>query len=107
MRTSVPGVSTGLAWTPTGGDILFVECARVPGNGQLILTGQLGDVMKESAQAALSLVKARSASLGIDADRVREVGHSFARAAGAIPKDGPSAGVAMFIAIVSLLTGAR
>ena len=67
MRTSVPGVSTGLAWTPTGGDILFVECARVPGNGKLILTGQLGDVMKESAQAALSLVKARSASLGIDA----------------------------------------
>ena len=105
MRTSVPGVSTGLAWTPTGGDILFVECARVPGNGKLILTGQLGDVMKESAQAALSLVKARSASLGIDATVFEKSDIHLHVPAGAIPKDGPSAGVAMFIAIVSLLTG--
>jgi ATP-dependent Lon protease len=105
MRTSVPGVSTGLAWTPTGGDILFVECARVPGNGRLILTGQLGDVMKESAQAALSLVKARSASLGIDASVFEKSDIHLHVPAGAIPKDGPSAGVAMFIAIVSLLTG--
>jgi ATP-dependent Lon protease len=105
MRTSVPGVSTGLAWTPTGGDILFVECARVPGNGKLILTGQLGDVMKESAQAALSLVKARSASLGIDASVFEKSDIHLHVPAGAIPKDGPSAGVAMFIAIVSLLTG--
>ena len=73
MRTSVPGVATGLAWTPTGGDILFVEAAKVPGNGRLILTGQLGDVMKESAQAALSLVKARASTLGVDPAVVREV----------------------------------
>ena len=65
MRAGIPGVATGLAWTPVGGDILFIEAARTPGSGRLILTGQLGDVMKESAQAALSLVKARAASLGI------------------------------------------
>ena len=105
MRTSVPGVATGLAWTPTGGDILFVECARVPGNGKLILTGQLGDVMKESAQAALSLVKARSASLGINESVFEKSDIHLHVPAGGIPKDGPSAGVAMFIAIVSLLTG--
>src|SRR5262249_44576814 len=64
MRTSIPGVATGLAWTPTGGDILFIEASRVPGSGRLILTGQLGDVMKESAQAALTLVKARAGDLG-------------------------------------------
>src|SRR5690606_37798113 len=66
MRTSVPGVATGLAWTPVRGDILFIEATRVPGSGRLILTGQLGDVMKESAQTALSLVKAQSSALGID-----------------------------------------
>ncbi len=105
MRTSVPGVATGLAWTPVGGEILFVECTRIPGNGRLILTGQLGDVMKESAQAALSLVKARSASLGIDAEIFEKSDIHLHVPAGAIPKDGPSAGVAMFIALVSLLTG--
>src|SRR5213078_4991396 len=68
MRTGVPGVATGLAWTPVGGDILFIEAARMPGNGKLTLTGQLGDVMKESAQAALSLVKARAAQLGVSPD---------------------------------------
>ena len=105
MRTSVPGVATGLAWTPTGGDILFIECARVPGKGGLILTGQLGDVMKESAQAALSLVKARAAGLGIDQSLFEKSDIHLHVPAGAIPKDGPSAGVAMFVALVSLLTG--
>ena len=105
MRTSVPGVATGLAWTPAGGDILFVEAARVPGNGRLILTGQLGDVMKESAQAALSLVKARASTLGIDPATFEKSDIHVHVPAGAIPKDGPSAGVAMFIALTSLLTG--
>jgi ATP-dependent Lon protease len=105
MRTSVPGVATGLAWTPTGGDILFIEAARVPGSGRLILTGQLGEVMKESAQAALSLVKARAASLGIEESLFEKSDVHLHVPAGAIPKDGPSAGVAMFIALTSLLTG--
>jgi ATP-dependent Lon protease len=105
MRTSVPGVATGLAWTPTGGDILFVEAARVPGSGKLILTGQLGEVMKESAQAALSLVKARAVSLGVDPASFEKSDIHVHVPAGAIPKDGPSAGVAMFIALASLLTG--
>jgi ATP-dependent Lon protease len=104
MRSSVPGVATGLAWTPVGGDILFVEAARTPGNGKLILTGQLGDVMKESAQAALSLVKARAASLGIDAQVLEKSDIHIHVPAGATPKDGPSAGVAMFVALTSLLT---
>jgi ATP-dependent Lon protease len=105
MRTSVPGVATGLAWTPTGGDILFVEAARVPGSGRLILTGQLGEVMKESAQAALSLVKARASALGVDPASFEKSDIHVHVPAGAIPKDGPSAGVAMFISLVSLLTG--
>ncbi len=104
MRTSVPGVATGLAWTPVGGDILFIEAARTPGNGKLILTGQLGDVMKESAQAALSLVKARSAHLGIEAALLEKSDIHVHVPAGATPKDGPSAGVAMFLALTSLLT---
>ena len=105
MRTSVPGVATGLAWTPTGGDILFIEATRVPGRGNLILTGQLGDVMKESAQAALTLVKARAPDLGIDVSLFQKSDVHIHVPAGAIPKDGPSAGVAMFVALVSLLTG--
>ena len=105
MRVSVPGVATGLAWTPVGGDILFIEATRVPGGGgRLILTGQLGDVMKESAQAALSLVKNRAAALGIDAARFDGVDIHIHVPAGAIPKDGPSAGVAMFMALTSLMT---
>ncbi|MDE2375116.1 MAG: endopeptidase La, partial [Hyphomicrobiales bacterium] len=104
MRTSVPGVATGLAWTPVGGDILFIEATRIPGTGRLILTGQLGDVMKESAQAALSIVKNRAGSLGIDAGRFEHSDIHVHVPAGAIPKDGPSAGVAMFMALVSLLT---
>jgi ATP-dependent Lon protease len=104
MRTSVPGVATGLAWTPVGGDILFVEATRIPGSGRLILTGQLGDVMKESAQAALSLVKSRLDSLGIDPALLEKSDIHIHVPAGAIPKDGPSAGVAMSMALVSLLT---
>jgi ATP-dependent Lon protease len=104
MRTSIPGVATGLAWTPVGGDILFIEAARVPGNGKLILTGQLGDVMKESAQAALSLVKAQSVLLGIDPTLFERSDIHIHVPAGGIPKDGPSAGVSMFTALVSLLT---
>ncbi|MEL7451453.1 MAG: endopeptidase La, partial [Pseudomonadota bacterium] len=105
LRTSVPGVATGLAWTPVGGDILFIEATRMPGNGRLILTGQLGDVMKESAQAALSLVKSRASDIGIDVESLSKSDIHVHVPAGAIPKDGPSAGVAMFVALVSLLTG--
>ena len=104
LRTSLPGVATGLAWTPVGGDILFIETSRAPGSGKLILTGQLGDVMKESAQAALSLVKARAERLGIAAKVFEENDIHLHVPAGAIPKDGPSAGVAMFVSLVSLLT---
>ena len=101
-RTSVPGVATGLAWTPVGGDILFIESARLPGHGKLILTGQLGDVMKESAQAALSLVKSQAEELGID-PRVFDKSDVHVHVpAGAIPKDGPSAGVAMYVSLASL-----
>ncbi|MGQ0509502.1 MAG: endopeptidase La [Betaproteobacteria bacterium] len=99
QRTSVPGVATGLAWTPVGGDILFIEASKVPGSGKLILTGQLGDVMKESAQAALTLAKNY---LGESLEKIDLHVHV---PAGATPKDGPSAGVAMFLAQVSLLTG--
>jgi ATP-dependent Lon protease len=104
MRTSVPGVATGLAWTPVGGDILFIEATANAGSGKLILTGQLGDVMKESAQAALSIVKNRAGSFGIDASRFDKTDIHIHVPAGATPKDGPSAGVAMFMALVSLLT---
>ncbi len=103
-RTGMPGVATGLAWTPVGGDILFVEASRTPGSGKLILTGQLGDVMKESAQAALTLVKSRSVSLGIDVGAFDKSDIHVHVPAGAIPKDGPSAGVAMYMALTSLLT---
>ncbi len=105
LRTSLPGVATGLAWTPAGGDILFIEATRVSGSGRLILTGQLGDVMKESAQAALTLVKARANDLHIQASMFDAIDVHMHVPAGAIPKDGPSAGVAMFIALVSLFTG--
>jgi ATP-dependent Lon protease len=103
MRTSVPGVATGLAWTPVGGDILFIEASRTPGNGRLILTGQLGDVMKESAQAALTLVKARCVELSVQSEVFDKSDIHVHVPAGAIPKDGPSAGVAMFIALASLV----
>ncbi|MGG7055304.1 endopeptidase La [Nitrosomonas sp. ANs5] len=103
-RTSLPGVATGLAWTPVGGDILFIEATKVNGKGKLILTGQLGDVMKESAQAALTLVKALASTLSIPASIFEVVDIHLHIPAGAIPKDGPSAGVAMFVALASLFT---
>jgi ATP-dependent Lon protease len=104
LRTSVPGVATGLAWTPAGGDILFIESSRVKGTGQLILTGQLGDVMKESAQAAVTLVKSQADRLGIDPAMLENVDLHIHVPAGAIPKDGPSAGVAMATSLASLLS---
>jgi len=104
QHASIPGVATGLAWTPVGGDILFIEASRMPGNGKLILTGQLGDVMKESAQAAMSLLKTRAAAMGIDAALFTEKDVHVHVPAGATPKDGPSAGVAMFVSLASLMT---
>lgn len=104
LHTDLPGVATGLAWTPVGGDILFIEATRVNGSGRLILTGQLGDVMKESAQAALTLVKARTRDLNIPVSVFDGIDVHLHVPAGAIPKDGPSAGVAMFIALASLFT---
>ena len=104
MRTSIPGVATGLAWTPVGGDILFIEASRTPGRGSLILTGQLGEVMRESVQAALTLVKGRAVQLGIDPAIFEKSDIHVHVPAGATPKDGPSAGVAMFTALTSLLT---
>jgi ATP-dependent Lon protease len=104
MRTSIPGVATGLAWTPVGGDILFIEASRTQGRGSLILTGQLGEVMRESVQAALTLVKGRATQLGIDPAIFEKSDIHVHVPAGATPKDGPSAGVAMFTALTSLLT---
>lgn len=104
QRTSVPGVATGLAWTPVGGDILFIEASRVPGSRGMILTGQLGEVMRESVQAALTLVKSRASQLGIDPQVFEKSDIHVHVPAGATPKDGPSAGVAMFTALTSLLT---
>jgi ATP-dependent Lon protease len=104
MRTAVPGVATGLAYTPFGGEILFVESASMPGKGGLILTGQIGEVMKESAQAAFSIVKENCKKLGINPSRFSKQDFHIHVPAGAVPKDGPSAGTAIFTSIVSLLT---
>jgi ATP-dependent Lon protease len=104
-RTSEPGVATGLAWTPVGGDIIFVEATRMPGKGSLVMTGQLGDVMKESAQAAMSFVRTRAKWLGLEENFLEKTDIHVHIPAGAIPKDGPSAGVTMFVALASLLTG--
>ena len=104
LRSSVAGVATGLAWTPVGGDILFIEATRVSGSGKLTLTGQLGDVMKESAQAAFTLIKSRAPELRIAPGAFDAIDLHLHIPAGAIPKDGPSAGVAMFIALASLFT---
>ena len=104
-RTSDPGVATGLAWTPVGGDILFIEATAMPGNGHLTVTGQLGDVMKESAMAAMSYVRTHSPELGLEDDYFQTHDIHIHVPAGAIPKDGPSAGVTMATAICSLVTG--
>lgn len=106
-RTEVPGVATGLAWTPAGGDILFIEAAVSRGSGKLFLTGKLGEVMKESAQAALSYVKSQADSLGIPQDAFRYWNLHVHVPAGAVPKDGPSAGVAILSALVSIYTQRR
>jgi ATP-dependent Lon protease len=102
LRTAVPGVATGLAWTPVGGDVLFIEASKTPGGGKLIVTGQLGEVMKESVQAALTLVKSRAKALAIEPSAFEKVDVHVHVPAGATPKDGPSAGVAMFMALASL-----
>ncbi len=104
-RTELPGVAIGLAWTMTGGDMLFLEATRVPGDKGFMLTGQLGDVMKESAQAALSYIRSRASSMGIDPEIFRKSDIHLHIPAGAIPKDGPSAGITMATALASLLTG--
>ena len=105
QRTSSPGVATGLAWTPVGGEVLFIEATSYPGKGRLQLTGQLGDVMKESAQAALSIIKSNAEELGVDLKDIDARDIHVHVPAGAVPKDGPSAGVTMTTALVSLLTG--
>lgn len=104
LTTSAPGVVTGLAYTPTGGEILHVEATRYPGKGNLTLTGQIGGVMKESAQAALSLVRSRGGAIGVEPGEFREYDIHVHVPAGAVPKDGPSAGVAMFTALASLFS---
>jgi len=104
LRTSKPGVVTGMAWTPTGGDLLFIEATAMKGKKGLTLTGQLGDVMKESATAALSFVRANAAELGIAPDFFEETDLHIHVPSGAIPKDGPSAGVTILTALTSLLT---
>ncbi len=106
-RTAVPGVATGMAWTPVGGDILFIETSRMPGKGRVEITGQLGDVMKESAKAALSYVKSHAGELGVDTDKLEQQDLHIHVPAGAVPKDGPSAGVTMFTALTSLLSSRR
>ena len=106
-RTNEPGVATGLAWTPFGGDILFIECTQVKGEKGLMLTGQMGDVMKESAQAALTYVQAKAAKLGIKQKKLDGGRIHIHVPAGAIPKDGPSAGITMVIALISLLKNQR
>src|SRR5204863_9928001 len=107
MRAGIPGVATGLAWTPVGGDILFIEATRMPGNGKLILTGQLGDVMKESAQTALSYLRSQSKALKLDLADFDKFDIHIHVPAGATPKDGRSAGVTIVVALTSLLTKRR
>src|SRR5207244_1021636 len=103
--SGMPGIAAGLAWTPVGGEVLYVETLRMPGRGQLILSGQLGDVMKESARAAMSYVQANAAALGIPPKPLENSDVHVHVPAGATPKDGPSAGVTLFTALVSLLSG--
>jgi ATP-dependent Lon protease len=107
LKPDTPGVVTGLAYTPTGGEVLYIEAIRYAGKGAITLTGQIGNVMKESAQAALSLLRARAEALGIEAEAFKETDIHVHVPAGAIPKDGPSAGIAMFTALASLFTNRR
>ncbi|HPU57364.1 MAG TPA: endopeptidase La, partial [Verrucomicrobiota bacterium] len=104
LKTGKPGVVTGLAFTPTGGEILYIEATRYPGRGNITLTGHIGDVMRESAQAAISLVRSRVQELGINAEAFKDTDIHIHVPSGAVPKDGPSAGVAMFTAVASLFT---
>ena len=104
LKTSKPGVVTGLAYTPTGGEILHIEATRYPGKGNITLTGQIGNVMKESVQAALSLVRSRDGQLGVKPEDFRKIDIHVHVPAGAVPKDGPSAGIAMFTALASLFS---
>lgn len=107
QRTAQPGVATGLAWTAAGGDILFIESTKMPGKGELVLTGQLGDVMKESVRAALSYIRSRANEYGIEEDFMRKHDVHIHVPAGAIPKDGPSAGITMYISLLSLFTDVK
>jgi len=104
LKTSMPGVVTGLAYTPVGGEVLHIEATRYPGKGNITLTGQIGNVMKESMQAALSLVRSRDGQVGASPEEFRDTDIHVHVPAGAIPKDGPSAGVAMFTALASLFS---
>src|SRR5207248_9018868 len=104
LQTSKPGVVTGLAYTPAGGEVLHIEATRYPGKGNVTLTGQIGNVMKESVQAALSLVRSRDGLIGAKPEEFRETDIHVHVPAGAVPKDGPSAGVAMFTALASLFS---
>jgi ATP-dependent Lon protease len=106
-RDMTPGTAVGLAWTPTGGDVLFIESARMPGSKGMIVTGQLGDVMKESITAAMSYVRSHAKELHIDPELFEKSEVHVHVPAGAVPKDGPSAGVTMLTALVSLFTGRR
>ncbi len=102
LKTSKPGVVTGLAYTPAGGEVLHIEATRYPGKGNVTLTGHIGEVMKESVQAALSLVRSRNSEIGAKAEDFRNIDVHVHVPAGAVPKDGPSAGIAMFTALASL-----
>jgi ATP-dependent Lon protease len=107
LTTGAPGVVTGLAYTPYGGEILHIEATKYPGKGNVTLTGQIGDVMKESVQAALSLVRSRDGAIGAKTEDFRDNDIHVHVPAGAVPKDGPSAGVAMFTALASLFSNRR
>lgn len=107
QRVNSSGIATGLAWTPSGGDILFIEATKAQGKGELKLTGQLGDVMKESALAALSFLKMRATEFGLPASFLRELDVHIHFPAGAVPKDGPSAGIAIFTTLLSLFSGIK
>ena len=104
LKTSKPGVVTGLAYTPAGGEVLHIEATRYPGKGNITLTGHIGEVMKESVQAALSLLRSREGQLGVNPEDFRKMDIHVHVPAGAVPKDGPSAGIAMFTALASLFS---